>query len=85
VTLSFPPLPHWRFQLLELVDFDIQYAFKVFLIVRQDNEVIMQGGCAKQDIKIRNELPPPPKESTHFCKLFYNGKVESQQVKIAKK
>ena len=75
----------WRFQLLERVDFNVRYAFKVFFIIRQHNEIVMQGSGAKEDIKIRSQLPPSPKVGTHLCKLFYNGKVERQQVKVVKK
>ena len=76
---------HWRFQLLRLVDFNVRYAFKVFLVVRQHHEIIVKSGCPKQDIEIRNQLPPSAQERANFCKLFDNGKVESQQVKVVNK
>ena len=38
------------------IHFQIWDAFKVFLVVRQHNEIIVQCGCPKQDIKASNQL-----------------------------
>ena len=61
------------------------YSRKVFLIVRQHNEIIVQGGCAKQNIKIRNQLTPSAKVGADFRKLFYDGKVQGKKLKVIKK
>ena len=57
-------IAHGRFQLLEQVYIDVRYAFNVCLFVRQDDKIIMLGGGAKQEIKIRNQLPPSPQADT---------------------
>ena len=57
------------------MDFDIRNTCKMFLVVRQHSEIIMQGSCPEQNIKIRNQFPPSPQERPDFGKLFYDGKV----------
>ena len=50
----------------------------MLLIIREYNEIIVQSGCAKEHIKIRNELTPSAKVGADFGKLFYDSKVEGK-------
>ncbi len=53
-------------------------------ILGQEGQIIMQGGCCNQHIKIGNKLTSPTKQGTNFSKLFNKRKVEVQQVEVAK-
>jgi hypothetical protein len=44
---------------------------------------MVKGGCADQNIKIRNHLSSPPKMGTDFCKRFNDGKVQVEKLEVA--
>ncbi len=53
-------------------------------ILGQEGQILMQGGCCNQHIKIGNKLTSPTKQGTNFSKLFNKRKIEVQQVEVAK-
>ena len=66
-------------QTSRLVDFDVRDALEVFPIVGQHSKMVMQGGSAKEHIKIGNHLPPSAKVGAHFRKFFHNRLIQIQQ------
>jgi hypothetical protein len=44
--------------LIWLVKHKIRNAGEVFAVKGEHREIIMEGSCPKQDVKIGNELPP---------------------------
>jgi hypothetical protein len=63
-----------------LVDFDAWDAYKMFLVECEDNKVVVQGGCANEYIKIRNNFSPPTQVGAHFSKRFHDRLIERQSL-----
>jgi hypothetical protein len=53
-------------------------------IVGQEGQIMMQGCCSNQHVKIRDKLTSPTKQGTNCRKLFNKRKVEVQQLEVAK-
>ena len=53
-----------------LEDFEVGNTCKVFLVERQNGQVIVEGGCGEKYVNIRNDLAGTPKVGTDFSKLF---------------
>jgi len=45
-------------------------------VEREDSKVIVQGGCAQNNVKIRNRLSAFPQPSANFGNAFRYGVVE---------
>jgi hypothetical protein len=68
-----------------LVDFDIRDALEVLPVVGQYCEVVVQGGRAKQDIKVRNYLSPSAEVGAYLRKFFHNRLVQGQHCEGSEK
>ncbi len=62
-----------------------QGTFKMSLVVGKNRQIMMEGGCAKQQIKVRDQFTSSAQIGTNFSKSFYDRVIERQQCEWRKK
>ncbi len=66
--------------LVWLVERKIRNAGKVAKVKGQHGEVVVEGSCPKQDVKIRNELPPSSQEGADFSEPLHDRLIHTHDL-----
>ena len=69
-----------RGTLVWLVERKIRNAGEMFAVKGEHREVIMEGSCPKQDVKIGYELPPSSEEGADFSESLHDGVIHAHDL-----